>query len=119
MKWEVQKKFAIDYIAGRAGSLDKASALAGVSERQFRRIVSAPLSEHLGMVWSDPGDLPLPQLQRVAREIEKAERIAAETHRLASDISDGKVSRKDEAIKRAVEARVVKKPLGRAPRKAP
>jgi len=66
VKWEVRKKFAIDYIAGTL-DLDKAAAAAGVSVRQMRRWVSELLIKHFEMPFKDLKEVAWPTRSRSQR----------------------------------------------------
>ena len=49
VKWEVRKKYAIDFV-GERETIESAAEKAGVSTRQMRRWVSELIHEHYGIV---------------------------------------------------------------------
>lgn len=97
VKWEVRKKFAIDFI-GEHMTLLKAAQSAGVSDRQMRRWVSELINEHYGMVWKDLEGIPLARRRRMALEIEDKEGLAEEKIRLVQAISEGEKALKEVAL---------------------
>ena len=101
VKWEVRKKFAIDYIAGTL-DLDKAAAAAGVSVRQMRHWVSELLIKHFEMPFKDLKEVSMNRRSRLANEVELAEGLEREKLRVADAISAGDRTMKDEAIERVL-----------------
>jgi hypothetical protein len=104
VKWEIRKKFAIDYIAGST-EIEEASEAAGVSTRQMRRWVSELLNKHFGMVFKDLRALSLKRRHRLADEIETAEGLELAKQNVLNSIATGKKSLQDEAIERALAKR--------------
>lgn len=104
IKWEIRKKFAIDFIAD-AGTIDDAAEGANVSVRQMRRWVSDLLKKHFGMVFKDLRTLPLKRRQRLAAEIEEAEGLELAKQQMLQAIADGKKSLTDEASERVIARR--------------
>lgn len=102
LKWEVRKKFAIDYIAGRL-DLDKAAEAAGCSDRQMRRWVSELLIKHFDMPFKDLKLVAERRRLRLAQEIETAEGIEEAKQHLVEAISDGAID-----IKMAARERVLR-----------
>lgn len=86
VKWEVRKKFAIDFIAGHL-EMDDAAVAADVSPRQMRRWVSDLLMTHFEMPYKDLKQVSNPQRLRLAREIERAEGLEDAKQRVIDAIS--------------------------------
>ena len=101
VKWEVRKKFAIDYIAGTL-DLDKAAEAAGVSVRQMRRWVSELLIKHFEMPFKDLKQVSMNRRTRLANEVEVAEGLEREKLRVADAISTGDRTLKEEAVERVL-----------------
>lgn len=99
VKWEVRKKFAIDYIAGRL-DLEKAAEAAGVSDRQMRRWVSELLMKHFDMPFKDLRLVTDRRRTRLAEEIETAEGIEEAKQQVANAIADGEIDLKKAALTR-------------------
>ena len=102
VKWEVRKMYSIDYIAGRM-TLEQASEAAGVSDRQMRRWVSTMLKEHFGATFMDLRYMPLIKRQRLASEIEDAERLVRERKNVLKAVADGRKSVRELALDRVLE----------------
>jgi hypothetical protein len=109
VKWEVRKKFAIDFIAG-AGSIDDAAEAAGVSARQMRRWVSELLQKHFEMPWKDLAKLTPNRRRRLAQEIEAAEGIELAKQQTLNAIARGDKTLHQEALER-VAARKARRML--------
>ena len=107
IKWEIRKKFAIDYIAG-SKEIDEASDLAGVSVRQMRRWVSELLMKHYEMPFKDLKLVSDRRRLRLAEEIETAEGLELAKQRVLEAIADGKKAIEEEAFDR-VSARKLRK----------
>lgn len=101
IKWELHKKFAIDFIADST-SIETAAADAGVSTRQMRREVSKLLDKHFGMVYKDLAEISNVKRRRLATEIEAAENLEFRHQQVLKSIADGEISLKDEAINRVI-----------------
>jgi hypothetical protein len=101
VKWELRKKYAIDYIGGSL-DLEKAATAAAVSDRQMRRWVSELLIKHFDMPFKDLRQVSEHRRRRLAGEIEHAEGLEKDKLRLVETISDGQKSLKDEAIERVL-----------------
>lgn len=101
IKWEVHKKFALDYIAGKLPIVDAAEA-AGISERQMRRWVAELLNKHEEMSYKDHSKLALRAQEAIAKRIEERENLDIQKQMLAKAISDGEKTLQDEAISRVV-----------------
>lgn len=108
VKWDVRKKYAVDFIAGTI-SFEMASEAAGCSVRQIRRWVSDLLSKHYGMAYKDLAQVPLQRRARLAQEIRAAENLELAKQQMVDAIADGKMSLKDEAIKRVIAKRSSRK----------
>lgn len=109
VKWAVQKKFAVDFIAGRI-NLDMAAEAADVHPRQMRRIIARLLDKHLGMVYKDLAKLTLQQLQQIAKTIVEQEAMTAEAMRIADEIAAGRRTRASEALRAVVNRRLENPP---------
>lgn len=105
VKWEIRKKFAIDFIAG-AGTIEDAAEGANVSTRQMRRWVTELLDKHFKMVFKDLKPLSLARRKRLADEIETAEGLELAKQQILKAIADGKRSIADEAVERVVARRI-------------
>jgi hypothetical protein len=101
VKWEIRKKYAIDYIAGHMEIEDAAEA-ADVSERQMRRWVSEMLMKHYEMPFKDLKEVSNHRRMRLAAEIVSAEGIEDDKKRVIDSISLGKTDMADEVITRVM-----------------
>lgn len=104
VKWEVHKKFAIEFIAARL-DLEKAAAAACCSTRQMRRIVSQLLEKHFDMTFKEMTPLSMTRRQRLANEIEVSEGLEEAKKRAADAISNGHKTLADEAVERLLARR--------------
>lgn len=104
VKWEVRKKFAIEFISGTC-TIDDAAESADVSTRQMRRWVSEPLEKHFEMPFKDVRTLSLPKRKRLADEIETAEGLEMAKQQVLNEIVSGRRSLADEAIERVMARR--------------
>lgn len=98
IKWEIHKKWAVEYIAGTA-SIDEVSERSGLSTRMMRRWVAKLLAKHFGMVWKDLKALPLHRRKRLAAEIETAEGLEYTKQAVAVAVARGDTTVEEEAIK--------------------
>lgn len=105
VKWELHKKFAIDFIA-ESTSIESAAADGGVSPRQMRREVSQLLDKHFGMVYKDLAKISNTKRRRLANEIETAENLEFRHQQVLKSIADGEISLKDEAINRVISRHI-------------
>ena len=101
VKWEIRKRFAIDYIAGSA-KLEDAAERAEVSTRQMRRWVSDRINQHFGMVWGDLRLLSNAKRKALALEVEKAENLELERQQTLNAIASGRKTLESEALDRAL-----------------
>ena len=108
VKWELHKKFAIDFIAGSANLIEAAED-GGVSDRQMRRVISDLLKKHYEMPFKDLNTLSLTKRRRLAEEIEKAEGLEFEKQAMLKSIADGKLSIAEVALNRALSKRPLTK----------
>lgn len=108
VKWEVRKKFALDFIRGNL-NLDQASEAAGVSTRQMRRWVSELISKHFGMVYKDLAELDSLKLRRVADAIRDAENLEEAARHTADQVARGLVTAREVGRKRAAAAKIARK----------
>lgn len=105
VKWEVRKRFACDFIAGRL-NLAKASEAAGIDERQMRRWVSQLLGKHFGMVYKDLAHTTPQRLREISQEILDKERIEEEALRASERVSEGDMTEKEVGARRVVSRRI-------------
>jgi hypothetical protein len=108
VKWEVRKKFAIEFIAAQS-TIEDAAENAGVSQRQMRRWVSDLLDKHYGMVFKDLRRLTEVRRRRLADEIETAEGLELAKQQMVKAIADGKRSITDEALDRVLARKARRK----------
>ena len=104
VKWELRKKFAIDYISGNM-TIEDAADGAHVSARQMRRWVAELLKKHFGMAFKDLKTLSLKQRGRLSDEIETAENLELAKQNVLNAISSGKRDIHDEAFDRVTAKR--------------
>lgn len=109
VKWEVRKKYAIDYIAGTT-TLEDAAEAAEVSDRQMRRWVSDLLIKHFEMPWKDLATLTDFKRRRLANEIETAENLDLARQNIVNAISRGDKSIEEEALERVIAKTRKRKP---------
>ena len=107
VKWEIRKKFAIEFIAGSC-KIDEAAENATVSERQMRRWVSELLDKHFGMVYKDLKDLALRRRQRLADEIETAEGLEVAKLNVLAEVAKGEKAIQEVALERVMSKRTVR-----------
>lgn len=106
IKWEIQKKYAIDFIAGGI-DFETAAEGAGLSTRQIRRRVADLLEKHYEMPYKDLGKLSLNRRKRLADEVETAEHLELSKQNVLKSIAGGKLSIQEEALSRVLHKRVV------------
>lgn len=104
VKWEIRKKYAIDFIAA-ASTIEDASERAGVSTRQMRRWVSDLLQHHYEMVWKDLDKVPTNRRRRLAEDIETAEGLELAKQNVINAISRGEKNLEEEAMQRVMARR--------------
>lgn len=101
VKWEIRKRYAIDFIAG-SSDIDDAAERAEVSVRQMRRWVSDLINKHFGMVWGDLKLLSNAKRKALALEVEKAENLELERQQTLNAIASGRKTLESEALDRAL-----------------
>jgi len=74
-----------------------------VSDRQMRRWVSALLKEHFGATFMDLRYMPLIKRQRLASQVEDAERLVRERKNVLKAVADGRKSVRELALDRVLE----------------
>lgn len=104
IKWEIYKKYAIDFIAGGM-EFQEMSEATGLSTRQARRWVSGLLMKHYEMPYKDLLTLSGARRKRLADEIEVAENLEVARQQVLKSIADGKESMQTEAIRRVLAER--------------
>ncbi len=104
VKWEVRKKFAIEYIADSC-TVEEAATNAGVSTRQMRRWVSDLLRKHFQMVFKDLKQVTHKNRVRLANEVETAEGLESAKSNAIRSIVVGEKRIEDEAIDRLLKER--------------
>lgn len=105
IKWEIRKKYAIDFIAGGI-DFETAAEGAGCTTRQMRRWVADLLVKHYEMPYKDLIPLSLKRRKRLADEIETAENLELAKQNVLKSIADGKMSIEEEALNRVLSKRV-------------
>lgn len=106
IKWEIRKKYAIDYVSGSV-EIDEAADRAGVSSRQMRRWVSDMLKKHFEMQWADLKYVSPIKRKRLADEMDKAENLEIDKLATLKMIASGRLDIENEAIRRVMSKRVV------------
>lgn len=106
IKWELRKKYAIDYIAGGV-DFENLAESAGCSSRQMRRWVADLLIKHFEMPYKDLLTLTPNKRKRLADEIETAEHLELSKKNVLKSIADGKLSVQEEALNRVLSKRVI------------
>lgn len=104
VKWELRKKFAIEYI-GDDCDLEAAAEGAGVSTRQMRRWVSDLLYKHFEMPFKDLKLVTRMRRQRLADEVEVAEGIELAKRNVLDTIAQGEKTIEQEAVDRVMARR--------------
>lgn len=99
VKWELRKRFAIEFIGGGI-SLEDAAEKAEVSDRQMRRWVADLLDKHFKMPWSDLKEITEPKRRKLAEEIEQLERLELSKAHALNAIAAGKKTVEAEAVDR-------------------
>lgn len=99
VKWEIRKKFAIDFISSSM-TIEEAADGAEVSIRQMRRWVAALLKKHYAMTTRELTSLPPLRRKRLADEMEEAERLDLAKQNVLKAISDGRKPIEEEALER-------------------
>jgi hypothetical protein len=107
VKWEIRKKWAIDYVADSC-TIDEAAEGAGVSDRQMRRWVSELVNQHFGMAFKDLRTLSSAKRKRLADEIETKEGLELAKQQVLKTITSGERTVQDEAIDRLLAKRIRK-----------
>lgn len=104
IKWEINKKYAIDFIADDTG-LDNAAEKTDLSTRQVRRWVSNLLKKHYEMTYKELKSLTLDKRRRLADEIDVAEHLESAKQQVLQSIAEGKLAIEAEALKRVLSKR--------------
>jgi hypothetical protein len=104
VKWEVRKKYAIDFVAERE-TIESAAEKADVSTRQMRRWVSELINKHYGMVFRDLNSLTLNKRRELANEIEQKEGLEQAVQQRVLAVSEGQKALQQEALELAIERR--------------
>lgn len=99
IKWEIRKKFAIEFIAGSC-TIEEAAENAECTTRQIRRWVENLLKKHFEMPYKDLKKLALHKRQRLANEIEAAEGLEMAKVSIINAINRGEKSVEQEASER-------------------
>lgn len=108
VKWEIRKKFAIEFIAG-SSTLEDASERAEVSMRQMRRWVADLLDTHFGMVFKDLKDLTKTKRERLADSIEEAEGLEIAKLNVLNEVARGDRAIEEVALERVLSKRTNRK----------
>lgn len=107
VKWEIRKKFAIEYIADQC-TIEEAAENAGVSTRQIRRWVSELLDKHFGMVFKDLAQVASHKRKRLADDIEVAEGLELAKQNVLNQIVKGQKTVREEALDRVLARRTIR-----------
>jgi hypothetical protein len=110
VKWEIRKKFAIEYISGSC-TIEEAAENAGVSTRQIRRWVSELLAKHYEIVFKDLKHIPLSRLRRMADEIEEKEGLEVAKQNVLREVLKGETAIEEVALQRVMSRRTRARPL--------
>jgi hypothetical protein len=101
VKWELRKKYAIDYIAGSI-NIEEAAMSADVTSRQMRRWVTDLLKTHRAIAWKDLKRLSNRQRWRLAGDIETAESLEMSKQQVLQSITYGQTTINEVALERVV-----------------
>ena len=104
IKWEVSKKFAIDFISGTA-TLEECADAAQMSERSMRRWINKLLKKHLDMPWGDLKFLTDTKRWQIAKEIDEAESMDLAKQGAINAIANGDKTVEDVALERVTARR--------------
>lgn len=104
VKWEIIKKYSVDFILGTLNLSASASA-AGISDRQLRRWVSQLLKKHYDMPFKDLKMVTQTRRQALAADILEAESLEEAK---IQPVLTGEVSRFEEAERRIAAKRATK-----------
>lgn len=107
IKWEIRKKYAIEYIAG-AMTFEEAADMASVGTRQMRRWVEDLLQKHLSLTSMGLKTLTATQRMQLAQAIEEGEGLDQEKARVLYEVALGRRTLKDEAMARIHEHKKLK-----------
>lgn len=102
LKWDVRKKFALDFIAGRY-NLDQASESAEISTREMRRWVWKLLDKYQIGDFRSLVDTSLRQRRKWAEDIEQAEGLEHAKLRLLETIGAGQRALAEVALEQATD----------------
>lgn len=108
VKWELRKRFAVEFIAGSA-TIEDCAANAGVSVRQMRRWVGELLDKHYGIVFKDLKVIPDKRRARMADEIEEAEGLEIAKINVLNEVARGEKAIQEVALERIMSKRTVRK----------
>lgn len=101
VKWEIRKKYALEYIADQS-TIEDAAESANCSDRQMRRWVAELIYKHYGMEFKDLKTLTGTKRRRLADDMERAEGIELAKAQVLKTIADGKKSIQEEALDRVL-----------------
>lgn len=104
VKWEVIKKYSVDFIKGTL-DLVKSAEAAGISDRQLRRWVSDLLKKHYDMPFKDLKHVTQQRREALAADILLAESLESSK---IQPVLMGEMSRFEEAERRIAEKRATK-----------
>lgn len=107
VKWEVRKKYAIDYI-GADEDLDNLAERAGIGPRQLRRWVSDLLKKHYDMAFKDLKQIPLVRRRQLAKDIEESEGLELAKQQMMKAVLVGQKTAAEEAFDRLAAKRAKK-----------
>lgn len=111
VKWEIRKKFAIEYIAGSA-TIEDAAEGAGISVRQMRRWIKDLIWKHYQVTPRELTSLEPRKRARIADELEDAEGLELSKLNVLNEVVRGDVALEEVAISRVLSKRSYKgKPI--------
>lgn len=104
VKWEIRKRYAIEFIAGSC-ELQEAADNAQVSHRQMRRWVADLLEKHYQIVFKDLKRINLSRRKAMADEIEDAEGLVIEKINVLNEVARGTKAIEQVALDRVLARR--------------
>lgn len=107
VKWELRKKFAVEYIAGTS-DFETAALGAEVSVRQMRRWVEDLLQAHYGITTKDLKHISLSRRGKMADEIEEREGLEYAKINVLNEVAKGLVAIEEVALRRVMSKRTLK-----------
>ncbi len=104
LKWDIRKKYAIDYIGGGLDLFETADK-AGVGDRQLRRWVAELLIKHFEMTYFELRKLSLRKRRSLADEIEIAEGLEMTKQKAIEEVENGNKTLRGLALEQVMRKR--------------